>query len=227
MRICVREYHGCLILLPGVNVYKLEFYLKPGIGTYILWPYILKVWTLEWVWMTLRNRPTKRQVNIWYIPLPQLPFPSTLENSLHSISLEFGLAALPSNSLQRKWSQIAWKEAASFIFPPTDTQLQSSPAGFQVTSCPVSREQFPPLECPSQGAACQSYCMACISSWTRKIHSSLHTEKQAPGTIKQSNPFPNSPSLPAVSLQLKRIPRDHYFLLASQENKCSLSPFSL
>lgn len=33
--------------------------------------------------------------------IPQLPFPSALEDPLHSISAEFSLVALPSNSLWR------------------------------------------------------------------------------------------------------------------------------
>lgn len=132
-----------------------NFILIPGIGMDILWPYSLKIWTLESGKMTLRNRPTRRRVSIWQ-SLPQRPsywhcspLPPASCSFLPGKSVPQHLSCVQSGrpSLQlimEKRIQIAWEETASFIFPLTDTQLQSSPTGFPVTSCPETQEQSPP-----------------------------------------------------------------------------------
>jgi hypothetical protein len=83
-----------------------------------------------------------------------------MENSLHSTSVELSLTALPSNSLRGNEFKLLEKKrplSSSHWLTHSYKVLQR---GFQVTSCPASREQFP--HCSSSlGAACQIYCMVC------------------------------------------------------------------
>lgn len=135
---------------------------------------------------------------------PQLPFPSALEDPLHSISAEFSLAALPSNSLWRNKFRLLEKKQPLSSSPWLTHSYKVLRRGFPVTSCPATQEQSPLPGVPPRGHRVRN--TAWLASRTQKIHSSLHTEKQAPGTIKQSNPFPNSPSLLQSPCNSKEFP---------------------
>lgn len=149
-----------------------NFILIPGIGMDILWPYSLKIWTLESGKMTLRNRPTRRWVSIWQsrpqrpsywhcLLYPQLPFPSALGNPLHSTSAAFSLAALPSNSLRRKEFRLLEKKQPLSSSPWLTHSYKVLRRDSQLQAILQPRNNLPPPRGPSQGAPCQKYCMAC------------------------------------------------------------------
>lgn len=135
---CMRDYHGCPILFLGVRSHTRDFYCKT-------WDWDVYYWTLysQNIDPGERTNSPKKQIDKkpgQYLVVmveqqlpgressPQLPFLPPWK--IHSQHLSWAQSDCPSlQFITGKWIQIAWKEAASFIFPLTDTQLQTSPTG--------------------------------------------------------------------------------------------------
>lgn len=151
---CIRDYHGCPILLLGVRCHTPEFYCKT-------WHLDVYYWTLysQNIDSGVRTNSPKRQTD--KKPGQYLVVMVTLAARQRKYSqpcffhhgkftpqhLSGAKSDCPSLQLiTGKWIQIAWKEAASFIFPLTDTQLQSSPTGIPSYKLSCIPGTIPPLQ---------------------------------------------------------------------------------
>ena len=135
-------------------------------------------------------------------PAPFSPWlvSSTLETDFIRSRGELTPAAWPSNSLQGRWIQTAWREAASFIFPQTDKQPQSPRCRRYCIPAAIPPPAFP------GGVGGESDALT--------VHTSLRADKQTSGTRTQSGLLGNRRG-PHVTIIFFTSPRKQMLLFFS------------
>lgn len=129
-------------------------------------------------------------------PAPFSPWlvSSTLETDFIRSRGELTPAAWPSNSLQGRWIQTAWREAASFIFPQTDKQPQSPRCRRYCIPAAI-----PPPAFPGRGESQMLWPCTLPSAPTNR---------------------PQGPEHKADFLEIGEVPTLPLFSLPRQESKC-------